>query len=609
MILPCWGCSSDPVPYTDSLGKGRSCYVDVVEITPISGSTWNVELICQCVLADGSTALMKIDPEDYVTYFDSSIDEYNLEIDAKKITFKEPVRLNGVADRDKVTLDPYSTDETREKLFYFESSDTFQTLNKGERSFPQVTYSPGMKPYMGVSMEILSLTIEVELSLPTTFGTSHYLCKALTASGEEQWILVDKYKYGDYFSSMPALATPVKIIGKTTVTADEIQETAIPAGVPDVIFSFWTVDPDQFESGFLSNQPPIPYEEAQEIGRPVYLDVTELIPVGSFGEYVYAYYKAVLANGETVWMRVHENEYISVFNKNAESVKKNHGIQQITYAKPVRMIGSLQEDELMTDDRTEEKTSVKLFHFKQIDFTVDNMAQIVGNAVKSNYGKPFEADMRNHVLVYAEILSAVKMYRVSAIFSDEAYMMKADTADGGEIWMLISVEDYDKLFGAAVEFTEPVAVYGTSVYRDEEVRNADEFPEIQPLLFLFNGLVSPNFEAKKASRLPREAYTEEAKLSQRVFLDITEITPEYTVTIPSEYVDTVNYVCRAQTADGKTVWIYMGESGISIHFSPKYDGTTTFDEPLRINGYVTAAEEVASNLSEAIGQDRLIVLE
>ncbi len=609
MLMPLCACSSEPVPYTDRIGRGRSCYMDVVEITPINGTLWNVELICECVLADGSTALMKIESEDYVTYFDSYVEEYNLPIHAKKIVFDEPVRLNGVADRYDLALDPTSSRETRERLFCFEYSDTSQTLDKGKRSFPQEPYSPDMRPHMGVSMEILNLTIELELSYANTIVTSHYLCKALTASGEEQWIIVDKYKYDDYFFSMPVLATPAKIIGKTVLTADEIREIDIPAGVPDVIFYFWTVDSDQFESCFLTNQPPIPYEEAQQIGQPVYLDVTELIPVGSFGESLHTYYKAVLVSGDTVWMRVDDSEYKSVFNKNAESVVKNHGMQRITYEAPVRMIGSLEEDELMADENSEEKTSVKLFHFKKIDYTKDNMAQIVGTATKSGYGKPFEDDLRNHILVYTDIISAVKKYSGSLFITEKTYVMEAITADGKSIWIMVTAEDYDKFFGPAVEFTEPVTIYGTSAYRDDEIRNAEKYPEIPPLLFMFNGLVSPNFEAKKADKLPREAYMGEEKLSQRVYLDITEISSQYTVTIPSEYTETVNYVCSAQTADGKTVWLYMDGLGISTDYSPNLDGTKTFAEPLRINGYVTATDHIATNLAEAIGGNRIVVYE
>lgn len=609
MLLPLYGCSSEPVPYSDRLMSGRACYMDVTEIIPIGGTTWDIlYLYCQCVLADGSTAFMRMDTEDYITYFHSGVDKHNLSEEALKIVFDEPVRLMGTAETDEVDLDPYSDKEKKVRLFFFESSDTAKTLNKGTRSYPNVEYSEGMKESVPVYVEILELKYEKPIFNYGVTFVSDYLCKAITPNGEELWVIIDESDYEEYFANGSLFATPGRILGETALAEDQIENSEVLSLLPDMIISFYGVDKNQFESCKLVNQPPIPLEEAETLTQPVYADFAELIPVGTQGGYGQVYYKGVLTDGSTVWMKVDEKEYRQYFNPEDDDLNLDYAIRMVTYERPVRMIGLLEQDDVMPDDRSEEKTTVRLFHFQKFDF-----GQSLVPSVKEGYGQPFDEEMRKDILVYADILAFSCSYKVTWWGLDDShvssYIGKANTAEGKDLWILISKEDYKAFFGTETEFIEPARIFGLTAVTEEEIRNPEEVPEIPSLLFAFNGVVSSEFESLKASSQPREEYTGDHKISQKVYADIVEIKAEYTVTVQLEYIETEEYVCSCKNTDGRKIWIYMSGHEMLDHFSPKFDSEKVFTEPVRINGQVYLAESKAQGLKDAIGQETIIVMD
>ena len=84
LSLSLFGCSSEPVPFSEKLRDGRDCYVDVTAIHPteVVSRSYDIEgystitsyyFLCKCTTPENATVYMMISVYDYKDYIDPSI--------------------------------------------------------------------------------------------------------------------------------------------------------------------------------------------------------------------------------------------------------------------------------------------------------------------------------------------------------------------------------------------------------------------------------------------------------------------------------------------------------------------------------------------------------
>lgn len=107
-------------------------------------------------------------------------------------------------------------------------------------------------------------------------------------------------------------------------------------------------------------------------------------------------------------------------------------------------------------------------------------------------------------------------------------------------------------------------------------------------------------------------YSRDSKTGDSVYADIIAIKPVYSIGSFNYAVDTV---CKARTAQGETIWIYMSHDEYTENFDPTADlGDSYFQKskysvcttPTRVHGFVHHTSSIASNLSTTTGWDHVL---
>lgn len=475
MLLPILGCSNLPLPasgtpeFSENLDDYKDCYIDVVEIVPVDTAGWSIFLFCHCKLANGSTVWMQIYGSDYIEYFDPEADSIELEYRAQTITFETPVRLLGHAETVQESLDLYSEDKIELTLFFFESADTSQSLQNA-KSNASIAFDPNLKENVHVYLDV------VELKKESSFASDTFKCT--TKDGDELYVSVSFYddlyteiRNGMYFVS------PVRIYGLTYRPYGESTDPTKSA----TQFKCKYVDKEGFDANKITALPPVPLSEADKINQPAYMDVIEMIPYG-IQEKDNLLYQCVCSDGSTGWLKLAWNDYQTYFDQEASSSKKERDSKNMVFNMPLRLLGNVAYYDIFKDNYSDEKTNVKLMNFTGYTFDPDQNIEYE----ITNTGSKFDANMRNNVLVYEDIVFVWPEYTVTWLGVEESYLCKCVTAEEKVLWVLISVHDYNRYFYSQREFSSPVRIYGATVYAKDEISNAPAIKEIPSLVFYFS---------------------------------------------------------------------------------------------------------------------------
>lgn len=311
-------CSSEAVPFSEKLMNKKDCYIDVVEILPQSSVNDVVFLYCKCTLADGSMVWMEISAEEYVEYFDSEASVDDINATARKITYNNPVRLNGAA----VKRNNVNIDTPPKRYFNFDEADKALTLEAGTRTSPEVEYTEVIAKNTLVYADITHIESKIAVSVFSSSPDS-VMCECKTAAGETVWLFISVNDYHEYldktahFSTDPINSSnasvldfvePVRFHGITISPSDKVNTTYSSVATPSQLIEFKEVDKEQVEKAKLSNQEPVKYSSDSAMNQPIYIDISQITP--QYAQYVaYNIPSALICqcqtiDGENVWIQI-----------------------------------------------------------------------------------------------------------------------------------------------------------------------------------------------------------------------------------------------------------------------------------------------------------------
>ena len=349
-LVACSG--GEPVAFTKKLTKGRNCYADVVEVIPATNITSYYYLFCECVLENGNSILMKIDPEDYVEYFDPEASSYDIRCTARAAKYDEPVRLTGKVGRESIATNVLSYKEKSTTFFSFVEADKTETLASSEKRDVSIPYQTGMKWGIHIYADIMSISPEYKVT-NTSLYFINVVCKCITANNEELWVIISEKDYKKYFDgsasfdNLPDIfsqggtdtlefATPARISGLTVKTKDEFD---YPEGkFSDVIFKFKGADKEQVEASKLYNQDEIAYTGNEKKDTPVYIDIMSITPEYTVSSVTNIWLKdyvcsCMTTDGRKVWIILSNVAFDTYFLNEDNTVK--------TFPRGVRVNGRI----------------------------------------------------------------------------------------------------------------------------------------------------------------------------------------------------------------------------------------------------------------------------
>ena len=355
------GCFGKSVAFSEKLPDDMSCYLDVVEVIPRNEIGEEYDFYCECKLEDGSSVWMSISEDEFIKYFDKDATSENMATEAQKVTYENPVRLNGKANKIKDIED--TTSSQRITVFEFESADTSDTLEKGTRSSSAVEYNKDLKKNTAVYADVTF--IEVKYTVSSSFSSyssvSDVICECRTDSGNSAWLYISVDDYHEFFdekahfnnpnsailSATPSVADtiefvePVKLVGLTVLYAEEISTLSGKEDVPEMVMKFVKADKEKIEAAKLTNQDPESYQGQKKINQPVYADITHITPeYALYSNSGYSFYpynktatdlvcKCKTANGQNIWIVIGIKLYSeNFFTDYEQNMKVEKALQQ-----------------------------------------------------------------------------------------------------------------------------------------------------------------------------------------------------------------------------------------------------------------------------------------
>lgn len=318
-VLTVTACSSGPVPFTEKLGDNRECYIDVVEVIPQSRVNDPVFLYCWCLLAEGKTIWMEITPERYIQYFDSEAvgeEMEELEYTARKVRYDEPVRLNGRA-LSVVNSFAGGNDQSKFKVFRFISAEEEATRG-GERQSAAVAFDKSLSRHTVAYADVVSVEYRYDVSIARGVTPNAMVLKCRTAEGGDVWMLIGKDDYHRVFNGNADFVEPVRVSGFAEDRRDLFNAVAEGGDIPWMILRFREADEALVQAAKLSNQPPVPFAEAERSGQPAYVDITAITPelarktlTNPFPSDLVC--RCATADGQEVWLMIPVGNYIRSF--------------------------------------------------------------------------------------------------------------------------------------------------------------------------------------------------------------------------------------------------------------------------------------------------------
>lgn len=119
-------------------------------------------------------------------------------------------------------------------------------------------------------------------------------------------------------------------------------------------------------------------------------------------------------------------------------------------------------------------------------------------------------------------------------------------------------------------------------------------------------------------------YTSGAEDGDKVYVDVVNLEPQYTVgemLKKGQFSITNNLVCLCQTTLGENVWVYMriqeyedfegaySEESTFLGVTSTWYGPISFENPIRIHGYVRDSDQLVENMSSRIDSQQVIKYE
>jgi len=360
---------------------------------------------------------------------------------------------------------------------------------------------------------------------------------------------------------------------------------------------------------------PVAFSEKLRNDRLCYIDVVEIRPVLKA---TFAYCECVLEDGNTVWMQIIDSDYEKYFDPLAENESSYSCVYTgVKYDEPVRLSGVAKKTE---DEITGGDEKIKVFRFREADAekTLKYKEQIYITT-------EFKDSLRAGTYAYADIIGisfgiATNTGRVE---------WKCTLTDGTSLDVYADISTYREYFDAnakltgsyiltetpePIDFAQPVRIYGMAVDAKKSSETSGLMPDTE-IAFAFYETVGDSVEKAKVENQPAVAFTDSLKAKQKTFVELVSIAPEYVVQSRYDISGyTERYVCRCITTDGKEVWICMTLLSFKEHFlntfvETDWENVKVDLNGVKVNGVVENTAEVADDLPEKIGTEKVILFQ
>ena len=365
---------------------------------------------------------------------------------------------------------------------------------------------------------------------------------------------------------------------------------------------------------------PVPFSDKLGNKRACYIDVVEITPQSSIEDLSFLCCRCKLEDGSTVWMEILGSDYVKYFDSEAFEEDISYTARQIVYDKPVRLDGKVAKVKNIFDEGENSSKKVKVFRFNSAD-----EAETQNSAAKNSVAVEYDASLKNNTVIYTDIVR-IEPKRTIAAFSTYNVthtMCECTTTADETLWLYISIDDYHAFFDAsarfstsvidpsefsAVEFVDGVRVFGLTANKTDKRFAFLQRTSVSDRFIEFKDADKIQIDNAKLSNQAPVKYTGSEKEEQKVYMDITHITPEFVwytgYTVPT------GLICRCKTTDNEDVWMTIGIANFKTNFFADYEDAMGVEKSLpgsvRVVGRIKSAQSVSWDLSDKIQQDTII---
>ena len=249
------------------------------------------------------------------------------------------------------------------------------------------------------------------------------------------------------------------------------------------------------------------------------------------------------------------------------------------------------------------------------------MCLIVVRCVNENKEVMFHEALSHTDDVYADIVTLVPQYTVGSGISSHIIVCKCRTTDGAIIWMKMTVEEYETLFGcntnlengmtADVETVKSLQmrVHGYASRADDVSYSLSQ--EIgSPLVLVYRSATKDDYIVINESEVAINLFTQDLPDMTESFVDIHSLDIVYTFYNELNdplHKNPVSYVCQGVCSDGNTVWVYINAEEYSKIVARLFTEVTIGEEnSIRIYGFTRLGDELVRDISKEIGVEKIL---
>ena len=366
-------CSSEPVAYSDKLFGNSECYIDAVEITPESSVDDSTFLYCKCKLSDGNMIWMEANYQDYIKYIDNEVnnkyetsyseaDKIDRAFTLRKITYDEPVRLQGVASSTKSDLGDYN-EKNKSKVFRLVSADASVLTQPCTKTSTAVEFTCDERDYTVVYADIS------DVSPKYTELTDSIICECTASGGDHFYMNISIEDYNRYFDSSASFHyreqykdtvsfnSPVRISGVTRAAKEYLGFYATSSDNEKQLICFKDIDQDQIA--------------AEKAALDVSYDVIRIVPTHSndYGSILVC--ECTTESDDRVLMRISAGQYKENFDPEfsystySKLIGKDN-VKAIEYDTPVTISGvAVKPEDIFSEALIKDDMPEKAFDFKE----------------------------------------------------------------------------------------------------------------------------------------------------------------------------------------------------------------------------------------------------